>query len=57
MLMTDLIAAKRDGGKLSAEERPVMGQIANSVRAALEDLEIGQFHVHTVLYSRMFVVM
>ena len=33
----ELTAVLKQMGKLSAEERPVMGQIANSVRAALEE--------------------
>ena len=33
----ELTALLKQMGKLSPEERPVMGQLANSVRAALED--------------------
>jgi len=33
----ELTAVLKQMGKLSAEERPVMGQLANEVRAALED--------------------
>ena len=33
----ELTAVLKQMGKLSAEERPVMGQLANDVRAALED--------------------
>ena len=33
----ELTAVLKQMGKLSAEERPVMGQIANSVRAAIEE--------------------
>ena len=37
----ELTAVLKQMGKLSAEERPVMGQLANSVRAAIEEeLEI-----------------
>ena len=32
----ELTAVLKSMGKLSAEERPVMGQLANSVRAAIE---------------------
>ena len=32
----ELTAVLKQMGKLSPEERPVMGQIANSVRAAIE---------------------
>ena len=32
----ELTAVLKQMGKLSAEERPVMGQLANDVRAALE---------------------
>ena len=32
----ELTAVLKQMGKLSAEERPVMGQLANEVRAALE---------------------
>ena len=32
----ELTAVLKQMGKLSAEERPVMGQMANDVRAALE---------------------
>ena len=33
----ELTAVLKQMGKLSAEERPVMGQMANAVRAKLED--------------------
>ena len=33
----ELTAVLKQMGKLSAEERPVMGQMANSVRAAIEE--------------------
>ena len=33
----ELTAVLKQMGKLSAEERPVMGQLANSVRAAIEE--------------------
>ena len=33
----ELTALLKQMGKLSAEERPVMGQLANGVRAALEE--------------------
>ena len=33
----ELTAVLKQMGKLSAEERPVMGQLANDVRAALEN--------------------
>ena len=33
----ELTAVLKSMGKLSAEERPVMGQIANNVRAAIEE--------------------
>jgi len=33
----ELTAVLKMMGKLSAEERPVMGQLANSVRAAIEE--------------------
>ena len=33
----ELTAVLKQMGKLSAEERPVMGQVANEVRAALEE--------------------
>ena len=32
----ELTAVLKQMGKLSAEERPVMGQLANNVRAAIE---------------------
>ena len=33
----ELTAVLKQMGRLSAEERPVMGQVANAVRAALEE--------------------
>ena len=33
----ELTAVLKQMGKLTAEERPVMGQLANSVRAAIEE--------------------
>ena len=33
----ELTAVLKQMGKLSAEERPVIGQVANEVRAALEE--------------------
>ena len=33
----ELTAVLKQMGKLSAEERPIMGQIANSVRAIIEE--------------------
>ena len=33
----ELTAVLKQMGKLSAEERPVMGQMANSVRSAIEE--------------------
>lgn len=39
----ELTAVLKQMGKLSAEERPVMGQLANSVRASIEqELESGR---------------
>ena len=43
----ELTAVLKQMGKLSAEERPVMGQLANSVRAAIEEtLEERKAAVH-----------
>ena len=39
----ELTAVLKQMGKLSAEERPVMGQLANSVRASIEQ-ELEQYH-------------
>lgn len=44
----ELTAVLKQMGRLSAEERPAMGQLANEVRAALEsalESEIGRAHV------------
>ena len=43
----ELTAVLKQMGKLSAEERPVMGQLANNVRAAIEEkLEQRKAAVH-----------
>ena len=42
----ELTAVLRQMGKLSAEERPAMGQLANKLRADIEEaIEIGRAHV------------
>ena len=44
----ELTAVLKQMGKLSAEERPVMGQLANSVRSAIEEkLEERKTEIHT----------
>ena len=46
----ELTAVLKQMGKLSAEERPVMGQLANSVRAAIEEkLEQRKAAVHAAV--------
>jgi len=46
----DLTAVLKQMGKLSAEERPVMGQLANSVRALIEEkLEERKTAIHTAV--------
>ena len=46
----ELTAILKQMGKLSAEERPVMGQLANSVRAAIEErLEQRKAAVHAAV--------
>ncbi len=46
----ELTAVLKQMGKLSAEERPVMGQLANSVRAAIEEkLEQRKTAVHAAV--------
>ena len=43
----ELTAVLKQMGKLSAEERPVMGQLANSVRASIEEkLESRKADIH-----------
>ncbi len=43
----ELTAVLKQMGKLSAEERPVMGQLANSVRASIEqELEKRKADIH-----------
>ena len=43
----ELTAVLKQMGKLSAEERPVMGQLANSVRALIEEkLEERKTQIH-----------
>ncbi len=51
----ELTAVLKQMGKLSAEERPVMGQLANSVRAAIEaKLELRKNAIHAaVLEAKM----
>ena len=41
----ELTAILKTMGQLSPEERPVMGQMANEVRAAIEEKQIGRAHV------------
>lgn len=44
----ELTAVLKQMGKLAPEERPVLGQLANSVRAAIEErLEIRKVAIHT----------
>ena len=46
----ELTAVLKQMGKLSAEERPVMGQLANSVRAQIEEkLESRKADVHAAV--------
>ena len=51
----ELTAVLKQMGKLSAEERPVMGQLANSVRAAIEEkLEERKSEIHaSVLEAKL----
>ena len=51
----ELTAVLKQMGKLSAEERPVMGQLANSVRSAIEEkLEERKTEIHaSVLEARL----
>ncbi|MGM9549799.1 MAG: phenylalanine--tRNA ligase subunit alpha [Faecousia sp.] len=51
----ELTAVLKQMGKLSAEERPVMGQLANSVRASIEEkLESRKADIHAaVLEARL----
>jgi len=49
----ELTAVLKQMGKLSAEERPVMGQLANSVRAIIEEkLEIRKVAIHTAVLEK-----
>ena len=46
----ELTAVLKQMGKLSPEERPVMGQMANSVRAAIEEkLEARKAEIHVAV--------
>ena len=46
----EVTAVLKQMGKLSAEERPVMGQLANSVRAEIEEkLEERKKEIHTAV--------
>ena len=46
----ELTAVLKQMGKLSAEERPIMGQMANNVRAAIEEkLEQRKASVHAAV--------
>ena len=46
----ELTAVLKQMGKLSAEERPVMGQLANSVRAVIEEkLEVRKTDIHAAV--------
>ena len=51
----ELTAVLKQMGKLTAEERPVMGQLANSVRAAIEEkLEERKAEIHaSVLEAKL----
>ena len=49
----ELTAVLKQMGKLSAEERPVMGQIANSVRAVIEEkLEARKSAIHAAVLEQ-----
>ena len=51
----ELTAVLKQMGKLSAEERPVMGQLANNVRAAIEErLEQRKAAVHRPDAHRLY---
>ena len=46
----EVTAVLKQMGKLSAEERPIMGQLANSVRAEIEqNLEVRKAQIHAAV--------